>query len=105
MPCLVGCLALTFPRVALFLVWLFGEDYFARAFGSFIWPLLGFFFLPLTTLAFAFGMNSLGRHGEMSPLGWLLVIVALAGDLGLWRGGAHGAQAFRGRRGDWRPPD
>jgi hypothetical protein len=30
--------------------------------------------------------------------------VALAGDLGLLGGGAHGAKAFRSRRGDWRPP-
>lgn len=105
MPCLVGCLALGFPRIALFLVWLFGDFYFTRAYGSFIWPLLGFFFLPLTTLAFAFGMNSLGPPGEVTPFGWLLVIVGLAGDLGLWRGGAHGARAFRGRgRDGWRSP-
>jgi hypothetical protein len=104
LPCFVGCIAVAFPRVALFLVWFFGDDYFSRAFGTWLWPLLGFFFLPLTTLAFAFGVNTLGHGGEMSSLGWLLVIVALAADLGLLRGGAHGAKAFRGRRGDWRPP-
>jgi hypothetical protein len=103
-PCLVGCIAISFPRLALFLVWFFGGNYFERAFGTWLWPLLGFFFLPLTTLAFAFGMNSLSRPGEMSPVGWLLVIVALAGDLGLLGGGAHGARAFRSRRGEWRPP-
>jgi hypothetical protein len=103
-PCFVGCIAVAFPRVALFLVWFFSADYFSRAFGTWLWPLLGFFFLPLTTLAFAFGTNTLSRPGEMSPVGWLLVIVALAGDLGLLRGGAHGARAFRSRRGDWRPP-
>jgi hypothetical protein len=106
MPCLIGCIAVAFPRVALFLVWFFGNSYFERAFGSWLWPLLGFFFLPLTTLAFAFGMNSLGTPGELGPLGWLLVIVGLAGDLGLLRGGAHGAKAFRGRRDrdGWRSP-
>ncbi len=107
MPCLIGCLAVGFPRIACFLVWFFGNGYFTRAFGSFLWPLLGFFFLPLTTLAFAFGMNSLGDPGEMTPLGWLLVVVALAGDLGLLRGGAHGAKALRGGsyRDGWRPPN
>lgn len=104
MPCFVGCIAVAFPRVALFLVWFFGDDYFSRAFGTWLWPLLGFFFLPLTTLAFAFGINSLGHGGDMSPVGWLLVLVGLAGDLGLLRGGAHGAKAFRSRRGEWRPP-
>jgi hypothetical protein len=104
-PCFVGCIALAFPRLALFLVWFFGDHYFSRAFGSFLLPILGFFFLPLTTLAFAFGMNSLGRPGEMPPLGWLLVVIGLASDLGLWSGGARGAKAFRGGRGGWRPPD
>lgn len=104
MPCLVGCIAVAFPRVALFLVWFFGGDYLERAFGTWLWPLLGFFFLPLTTLAFAFGINTLGHHGDMTPLGWLFVLIGLAGDLGLLRGGAHGARAYRSRRGDWRPP-
>jgi len=104
-PCFVGCIAVLFPRLALFLVWFFGDHYFTRAFHSWLLPVLGFFFLPLTTLAFAFGMNSLGTPGDMPPLGWLLVIIGLAGDLGLWSGGARGARAFRGRRGGWRPPD
>src|SRR5262252_6209824 len=34
MPCLVGCLALAFPRFALILVWLFGGNYLARAYDS-----------------------------------------------------------------------
>ena len=107
MPCLIGCIAVAFPRLACFLVWFFGGGYFTRAFGSWILPLLGFLFLPLTTLAFAFGMNTLGEPGEMEPLGWLLVVVGLAGDLGLLRGGAHGAKAYRsGRHRDgWRAPD
>ena len=107
MPCFVGCIAVAFPRVACFLVWFFGGSYFTRAFGSWLWPFLGFLFLPLTTLAFAFGMNTLGAPGEMEPMGWLLVLIALASDLGLWRGGAHGARAFRGRRDrdGWRPPE
>jgi hypothetical protein len=94
MPLFVGCLAVAFPRLALFLVWLFGGNYLSRAYEQWIWPVLGFFFLPLTTLAFAFGLNSLGRAGEMTPLGWLLVALAAAVDLGLL-GGGH--RAWRGR--------
>ncbi len=105
MPCLVGCIAVAFPRLALFLVWLFGGGYLSRAFDGWLLPLLGFFFLPLTTLAFAFGMNSLGRPGEMEPLGWLLVALGVVGDLGLMRGGAQGAESFRSRTRDgWRRP-
>jgi len=72
-----------FPRAALVLVWLFGGSYLARAYDHWIWPLLGFFFLPLTTLAFAFGMNTLGQPGRMEPLGWVLVALAAAADLGI----------------------
>ena len=106
MPCLVGCLAVVFPRLALFFVWLFGGDYLVRAYESWVFPLLGFLFLPLTTLSFAFGMNSLGSPGEMEPLGWLLVGLSALVDLGLWRGGAEGTRTFRGRyRDGWRPPE
>jgi hypothetical protein len=108
MPCLVGCLAVLFPRLAVFLVWLFGGDYLTRAYESWVFPLLGFLFLPMTTLAFAFGLNSLGRPGEMEPLGWLLVALAVLSDLGLLRGGARGAagarERFERRRDGWRPP-
>ena len=98
MPCLVGCIAVAFPRLACFLVWLFGNAYFTRAYDSWLLPLLGFVFLPMTTLAFAFGMNSLGTPGHMEPLGWLLVLLALGADLGLYKGGADGAKAWRGGR-------
>lgn len=100
MPCLVGCLAVAFPRLALFLVWLFGGGYLGRAYEHWIWPALGFFFLPLTTLAFAFGMNSLGAPGEMEPLGWLLVGLAVVSDLGLTGGGGRALKRKREREGD-----
>jgi hypothetical protein len=76
-------LAIISPRIALFVVWLFGDSYFTRALGHWVWAILGFFFLPLTTLAFAFGMNSLGAPGEMEPLGWLFTALAVIIDLGL----------------------
>ncbi|MFO7178545.1 MAG: hypothetical protein DIU78_007605 [Pseudomonadota bacterium] len=95
MPLFVGCLAVFFPRIALVLVWLLGGSYLERAYDHWIWPLLGFFFLPLTTLTFAFSLNSVGPAGVMTPFGWLLVGVAGAVDLGLLGGGGR---AFRRRR-------
>jgi hypothetical protein len=82
-PCLVGCLALAFPRLALLLVWFFGPGYVVRPYGHWGWPLLGLLCLPLTTLTFAFAYNSLGAPGVVSPFGWLLTAVALLADLGL----------------------
>lgn len=83
MPCLVGCLALAFPRIALLLVYFF-SNYLERAYATPIWPLLGFIFLPLTTLAYAWAINTAG-----SVVGMYLVVVVLAVllDLGLIGGG------------------
>lgn len=98
MPCLIGCIALAFPRLGLFLVWFFGGDYLFRAYHGWLLPLIGFFFLPLTTLAFAFGVNSLGRPGEMPPLGWLLTVIALFIDVGLIGGSGRSARRYRKQR-------
>jgi hypothetical protein len=98
MPCLMGCFALSFPRFALFLVWLLGGNYIHRAYDSTLLPLLGFFFLPLTTLAFAYSHNSLTSAGQVTPLGWLVVLLALFIDIGLLGGGSKSAQSWRSAR-------
>lgn len=96
MPLVLGCVALIFPRIVLFLVWLLGGGYLGRAFDHWIWPLLGFFFLPTTTLTFAFASNSLGAPGEVTPLGWMLIVIAGLIDLGLLGNGE------RARRRRWK---
>jgi hypothetical protein len=98
MPCLVGCLALAFPRLALVLVWLFGGNFLAKAIPGFLWLVLGFVFLPLTTLAFAFAVNSFSTHGQVTPFGWLLVGVAVLVDLGLLGSGGRDASRYRAQR-------
>lgn len=79
MPCLLAILALGFPRLVILLLAIF-SDYLSRAFhGEWIWPLLGFFFMPFTTLAYALGMN---RNGGISGLYLVLLIVAVLMDFG-----------------------
>jgi len=51
-PCLLLIILLAFPRIALVLLFLF-SNYLQRAYHGLILPLLGFLFLPLTTLAYA----------------------------------------------------
>ncbi|HVS10278.1 MAG TPA: hypothetical protein VMS76_10430 [Planctomycetota bacterium] len=85
MPCLLGCVALAFPRIALVLVWLFVPGYIGGAFTSLLWPVLGFIFLPLTTLVYAWAINS---HGAIDGLFLVALIVAVLVDLGLLGGGA-----------------
>jgi hypothetical protein len=86
MPCLVGCLALFAPRLALVLVWLFG-DVLQKAYETVLWPLLGFVFMPLTTLAYAW---SVYQAGAVQGGYLVLVIVAVLFDLGLIGAGARG---------------
>ena len=85
MPCLVGCLALAAPRFAIVLVVLF-SDYLGRAYETTLWPLLGFFFLPLTTLAYAWAVNA---HGSVHGFALVVVVLAVLVDLGLFRTGTR----------------
>jgi hypothetical protein len=86
MPCLLLIIILAFPRVALVLMWLF-SNYLGRAFhGGLLIPLLGFIFLPLTTIVYAWEINN-GLPTEGINLLWLLLAVII--DLGGLGGGAH----------------
>jgi hypothetical protein len=95
-PFLVGCLALAFPRLAVFLVWFLGGGYLMRAVGNFWWLLAGFLFMPLTTLAFAFATNTMRPAGHVPDLGWVVVGVAALLDFGLI-GSGHAARRRRRR--------
>ena len=85
MPCLVALLALLSPRLALFAIFLF-SDLLSRAFDSWFVPLLGFFLLPWTTLAYAVMWSS---SDQVTGFEWFIVILAFVIDLG--------AYASRGR--------
>jgi hypothetical protein len=94
-PCFLGCLAIAFPRIALFLIWLFDGQYLLHAYRSRLLPLIGFLFLPLTTITFAFAVNALSSGGVVMPVGWLLTALALLADLGLLGGGRRQWQRYR----------
>lgn len=93
MPCLLALIAFFFPRLAIILIAIF-SDYLGRAFhGEWLWPVLGFFFMPFTTLAYAFGVN---HGGGIGGIYLVLVIIAVLMDVGVIGGGAAG----RKRRGE-----
>ena len=79
------------PRVVIVLVVIF-SDYIGDAYQTTIWPLLGFFFLPLTTLAYAWAIHS---RGEVAGIQLVVVIVAVLIDLGLLGGGGHSTTRSR----------
>jgi hypothetical protein len=86
MCCVLALLAFLGPRVAIFLLWLF-TSYMSRAFDTFIWPFLGFLFLPWTTIAFGIAQNELGG---LNGVGLLVVALGFLVDIGVVGGGARG---------------
>jgi hypothetical protein len=89
MPCLAVVLALISPRLALFAVWLL-SDILGRAFESWLLPVLGFFLLPWTTLAYAI-MWDTGTHA-VTGFEWFIVAIAFLGDLGAYGGTGRGRE-------------
>ena len=75
--CLLALGAMLSPRLAIFIVWLF-TDRMGIAFQHFWMGLLGFFFLPWTTLAWALAYQ---RHTGVTGFGWFIVILAFLVDL------------------------
>ncbi len=84
MPCLVGLIALAFPRVVFAVLWLFTN--FFRAIPGMIVLILGFLFLPLTTIAYAYFANT-GHPTDAVFL--IVIIIAALIDLGLIGHGAY----------------
>ena len=71
--CCVALLAFGLgPRIALLLVWIFG-DRVELAFDSWIWPLLGLFLLPWTTLMYVLVWGIGGVEGA----DWILIALGV----------------------------
>ena len=71
-------------------LWLF-SGYLSTAFGTWVWPLIGFFVLPTTTLAYAVAQN---RYGGVRGVGLVLVILGVLVDLGALRRRQRRGQAM-----------
>jgi len=63
MCCFIAALISAAPRLYLFFMLIFTSQ-IGRAYDSMIWPVLGFFFMPYTTLAYTVAINQGGAlHG------------------------------------------
>lgn len=82
--CFLLLLAMIGPRFVIAMLALF-SDYLQTAYTGLLIPLLGFLFMPFTTLAYAWAINS---TGEVSGLQLVVVIIAVLIDLGVIGGGA-----------------
>jgi len=85
MPCLLLILFVAFPRIALALIFFF-SNYLQRAYHGLLLPFIGFLFLPLTTMVYAWMTNS-GMPTAGTNL--LILVVAVVIDLGGLGGGAY----------------
>ena len=88
MPCLAVVLALAMPRVLVFILWFFTR-WFEGMFATILWPVLGFFFAPMTLLWYSAVQQWFGGEWTLWPVVGLVVAVMM--DL---------SPARRGRRRD-----
>lgn len=84
MPIILAIIALAVPRLVMFFIWLL-TNWFGLTYRSTVWPLLGFFFMPYTTLAYMAAM--LNNDHSVNGFWLVLVVVAAVVDLGHWGGG------------------
>ena len=87
--CLLVLIGLFSPRLAIILLAIFTND-LSRAFDSWLVPLLGFFLLPWTTLAYA-AFWSWGPGHHVTGFEWFFVVLAFIIDLGSYGGGRFAA--------------
>jgi hypothetical protein len=89
MPCLILILFVAFPRIALLLLFFF-SNYLERAYHGLLLPLLGFLFVPLTTLAYAWMTNT---HQPIAGINLVILVIAVLVDLGGIGGGEYHRRA------------
>jgi hypothetical protein len=84
--CLFALIALLGPRVFLIVIWILTNWY--DAFDSRLVALLGWFFLPYTSLAWMYiYFNSAGHQIQGGYL--LLLIIGVLADIGVFSGGGR----------------
>jgi hypothetical protein len=84
-PCLLVLLIVAFPRIVLVLMF-FLSTYLQRAYTNLLIPLLGFIFLPLTTIVYAWLVNS---HLPLEGVNLVYLILAVVIDVGGLGGGEY----------------
>lgn len=85
MCCLFTTLLFLGPRAGILIWWLLDSVRWQLAFNSFIWAMLGFLFLPWTTL-----MYVIVFPGGITGFDWVWLGLAVLSDIGMYAGGGYG---------------
>jgi hypothetical protein len=86
--CVVLLLASAFPRIALFLTWVF-TDRIGIAFDGWLLPLAGLIFLPYTTFFYVLAYAPIRG---VSGIGWFFVVFGFLLDISSYTGGGRFGQ-------------
>jgi len=82
MCCFATALMLFGPRLAILVWWIYTPIYINSLFQSWIWPLLGWVFLPWSTLMY---MTVAG--GGIVGFDWIILGIGIFADMGTYFGG------------------
>lgn len=85
MCCVATVMVLLGPRLGIIVWGLAQPARWDLAFSTFVWPLLGFVFLPWTTL-----MYVAVAPGGVTGFDWFGIVLAVVADLASYTGGAYG---------------
>jgi hypothetical protein len=72
------------PRAGILLWWLAEQERWEEAFSTFIWPFLGFLFLPWTTL-----MYVVVEPSGVEGFDWFWLGLSVLADLAMYSGGVY----------------
>jgi len=92
MGCFFIIFAGLFPRLALFILWILRPNLVDASFSTWLWPVLGFIFLPFATLMYLI-LHITG--GALNGWEWFWVGLCALLDIAHWGSGIF----RRGRRG------
>jgi hypothetical protein len=85
MCCIFTTLLFLGPRAGILVWWLINPMRWQITFPNFIWPLLGFIFVPWTTL-----MYVLVAPGGVVGFDWIWLALSVVADVAMYGGGGYG---------------
>ena len=91
MCCVFLILSFLGPRAGILIWWLADQALWNATFDRFIWPLLGFLFVPWTTL-----MYVIVAPAGLEGFDWIWLGIAFVADIAMYSGGVYKRQEVPG---------